>query len=150
MGVNRAIPAMLLLACLPFQLAAQSRPTDGLQEAESLLEKQQYDLAENKLKLLVTSQSDNPQAWFDLGFAENHLSKTPDAVVAYKKAVDLSPKWFEANLNLGLALAKSSNFAQAATVLKEAQTMAVECELEREASIAQTLMAKARCVDDPS
>jgi len=111
---------MLLLACLPFQLAAQTRPTDGLQEAESLLEKQQYDLAENKLKLLVTSQSENPQAWFDLGFAENHLGKIPDAVVAYKKAVELSPKWFEANLNLGLALAKSSNFAQAAPVLKAA------------------------------
>ena len=29
-------------------------------------------------------------------------------------------KWFEANLNLGLALAKSSNFAQAAPVLRNA------------------------------
>jgi class 3 adenylate cyclase/tetratricopeptide (TPR) repeat protein len=50
----------------------------------------------------------------------------------------------------GEALLACGDLAQAATVLKEAQTMAVECELEREASIAQTLMAKARCVDDPS
>jgi tetratricopeptide (TPR) repeat protein len=120
MGASKAIPAMLLLACLTFRLAAQTRPGDGLQEAESMLEKQQYDLAESKLKLLVSSQSENPQAWFDLGFAENHLGKTPDAVVAYKKAVELSPKWFEANLNLGLALAKSSSFAQAIPVLRAA------------------------------
>ena len=120
MGISKAIPAMLLLACFALGLAAQSRPADGLQEAESLLQKQQYDLAENRLKMVVASQAENPQAWFDLGFAESHLAKTSDAIAAYKKAVELSPKWFEANLNLGVALAKSSDFAQAATVLKKA------------------------------
>jgi tetratricopeptide (TPR) repeat protein len=128
MVASKAIPAMLLLACLISRLTAQTRPAEArhaesqvnaaLQEAEGLLEKQQYDLAEGKLKVLVNNQSENPQIWFDLGFAENHLGKTPDAVAAYKKAVELSPKWFEANLNLGLALARSSNFAQAAAVLK--------------------------------
>src|SRR5438552_10642826 len=120
MGISRAIPAMLLLACFTLGLAAQTRPGDSLQEAESLLQQQQYDLAENRLKIIVSSQAENPQAWFDLGFAESHLGKTNDAIAAYKKAAALSPKWFEANLNLGVALAKSSDFAQAATVLKNA------------------------------
>jgi tetratricopeptide (TPR) repeat protein len=120
MGTSKAIPAWFLLAFIALGLAAQTRPTDGLQEAEGLLQKQQYDLAENRLKVVVTSQSENPQAWFDLGFAESHLSKTTEAIAAYKKAVELSPKWFEANLNLGVALAKSSDFVQAATVLKNA------------------------------
>jgi tetratricopeptide (TPR) repeat protein len=118
MGISNAIPAMLLLACLTPQPSAQTRPNDPLQEAESLLEKQQYDLAEGKLKILVNGQSENPQAWFDLGFAENHLGKTLDAIAAYKKAAELSPKWFEANLNLGLALAKNANVGEAAKVLR--------------------------------
>ncbi len=120
MGISKAIPARLLLACLTLGLYAQTRPTDALQEAESLLQKQQYDLAEGRLKALINNQAENPQAWFDLGFAQSHLGKNVDSVASYKKAVELSPKWFEANMNLGVELAKSSDFAQAATILKNA------------------------------
>jgi tetratricopeptide (TPR) repeat protein len=121
MGVSNAIPAAaLLLACLSFQAAAQTRSADGLQQAESLLQKQQYDLAEKQLQVLSKSQPNNPQVWFDLGFAESHLGKNAEAIEAYKKAVELSPKWFEANLNLGLSLAKAGNSADAATALRTA------------------------------
>ncbi len=120
MGISKAIPARLLLACLTVGLYPQTRPTDALQEAESLLQKQQYDLAEGRLKALINNQVENPQAWFDLGFAQSHLGKNVDSVASYKKAVELSPKWFEANMNLGVELAKSSDFVQAATILKKA------------------------------
>ncbi len=120
MEISKAIPAWLLLACFTVGLSAQTRPTDALQEAESLLQKQQYDLAEGRLKALISHQAENPQAWFDLGFAQSHLGKNTDAIASYKKAVELSPKWFEANMNLGVELAKSSDFAQAATILKNA------------------------------
>src|SRR5437660_6888692 len=120
MEINKAIPAWLLLACFAVGLPAQTRPTDTLQEAEGLLQKQQYDLAEARLKTVINNQAENPQAWFDLGCAQSRLGKNTDAVASYKKAVELSPKWFEANVNLGVELAKSSDFAQAATVLKNA------------------------------
>jgi tetratricopeptide (TPR) repeat protein len=68
----------------------------------------------------MTTQAKNPQAWFDLGFAQSHQEKTKDAVASYQKAVDLAPDWFEANLNLGLDLTKAGNSAAAATVLKHA------------------------------
>ncbi|HEY6970459.1 MAG TPA: tetratricopeptide repeat protein [Candidatus Angelobacter sp.] len=98
----------------------QSHSADFLQQAESLLEKQQYAEAELQLQSLSKTQSTNPQVWFDLGFAESHLGKNDDAIAAYKKASELSPKWFEANLNLGLALAQAGNFSQAATALRAA------------------------------
>lgn len=120
MATSKAIPAWLLLACFTLGLAAQTRPTDALHEAEGLLQKQQYDLAEVRIKALIDNQSENPQAWFDLGFAQSHLGKTAEAIASYKNAVRLSPKWFEANVNLGVELAKSSDFSQAATVLKNA------------------------------
>src|SRR5437016_6141824 len=120
MGISNAISAAVLLASLIFWPAAQTRAADALQEAESLLQKQQYDQAQVKLEGLVKMQAGNPQAWFDLGFAESHLGKTSESVAAYKKAVELSPKWFEASLNLGLALAKAGNVPEAASALRSA------------------------------
>jgi tetratricopeptide (TPR) repeat protein len=91
-----------------------------LQEAESLLEAGHYEEAESRLATLTKTQASSPQAWFDLGFAESRLGKTSEAVAAYKKAVELSPKWFEANLNLGLTLAKGGNITEAAAFLRSA------------------------------
>ena len=102
------------------QFFLQSHAADSLAQAESLLQKQQYAEAETQLIQLSNTQSTNPQVWFDLGFAESHLGKNADAVVAYKKATELGSKWFEANLNLGLALAKSGKLAEAATALRAA------------------------------
>lgn len=105
------------------QPAVEERAADDLKTAESLLEKQQYAEAEEKLQALVRSQSQNPQAWFDLGFAQSHLSKNSDAVASYRKAAMLDAKWFEAQQNLGLALAKSGDLAGAATALQTAVTL---------------------------
>lgn len=101
-------------------IAQSSKPADPLQQAEALLQQQKFDQAEPQLLALTKTLANNPQVWFDLGFAESHLSKNSDAIAAYKKAVELSPKWFEANLNLGLALAKVGNFSDAATSLRAA------------------------------
>jgi tetratricopeptide (TPR) repeat protein len=137
MGIIKAIAAALL-AIFALSPLAQTRPqhkphpqsttdddraTDSLKEAESLLQKQQYSQADEKLQAIVRQQSENPQAWFDLGFAQSHQGKTAEAVSAYKKATQLDPKWFEAQQNLGLALAKSGDLTAAASALKIAVTL---------------------------
>ena len=136
MGITKAI-AVALLACLALLADAQSHPShkshsqatagdpaaDPLKDAESLLQKQQYAQAEEKLQALIATQAENPQAWFDLGFAQSRLGKTPEAISAYKKAAQLSPKWFEAQQNLALALAKSGDLPAAAATLKTAVTL---------------------------
>ncbi|MGZ4872653.1 MAG: tetratricopeptide repeat protein [Candidatus Angelobacter sp.] len=137
MGIGRVI-AIALLAGLAVPGVAQTRPShkshpqtttaddraaDALKDAESLLQNQQYSQAEEKLHTIVTQQAENPQAWFDLGFAQSHLGKTAEAIAAYKKATQLDPKWFEAQQNLGLALAKSRDLTSAAAALKTAVTL---------------------------
>jgi tetratricopeptide (TPR) repeat protein len=107
----------------PHPSPAEPRAPDDLKDAEDLLQKQRYAEAEEKLLALIAKDKDNPQAWFDLGFAQSHLSKTTDSIAAYKKSVELSPKWFEAQQNLGLALAKSGDFPAAAAALKIAVTL---------------------------
>lgn len=105
---------------LTYSISQSSKSPDPLQQAEALLQQQKFDQAEPQLQALTKTQASNPQVWFDLGFAESHLSKNSDAIAAYKKAVELSPKWFEANLNLGLALAKAGSFSDAAASLRAA------------------------------
>jgi tetratricopeptide (TPR) repeat protein len=136
MGIIKVI-ATALLATLALPALAQTRPShkphpqstaddraaDALKEAESLLQKQQYSQAEEKLRIIVTQQSENPQAWFDFGFAQSHQGKTTEAITSYKKAAQLDPKWFEAQQNLGLTLAKSGDLNAAAAALKIALTL---------------------------
>jgi tetratricopeptide (TPR) repeat protein len=139
MGINKAIAITVLASCAlhaaaqrPTQKsrqqaaaehAAEERAADDLKDAESLLQKQQYAQAEEKLLVIVTQQAENPQAWFDLGFAQSHQSKNAEAITTYKKATTLDPKWFEAQQNLGLTLAKSGDLTAAASALKVAITL---------------------------
>ncbi|HEU4414646.1 MAG TPA: tetratricopeptide repeat protein, partial [Candidatus Angelobacter sp.] len=136
MGIGKTIPA-IVIACLAAHAAAQlpathrthpsaaaaERAADDLKDAEELLQKQQYQPAEEKLLAVTAAHPQNPQAWFDLGFAQSHLGKTAESITAYKKAADISPKWFEAQQNLGLALAKSGDFSSAASALRTAVTL---------------------------
>ena len=125
---NYAITQLLKFTNLPsYQLtnfaeaeAVAAQRTDPLQQAESDLQNHRYAEAETQLQSLARTQPNNPQVWFDLGFAQSHLGKNPDAIAAYKKATELSPKWFEASLNLGLSLAKAGKFSDAATALRSA------------------------------
>lgn len=140
MAISKSKPALLLAWVTVFWVAAcaaqvhaaphphptpsaEDRAADNLKDAEDLLQKQQYQQAEEKLLAIVGKQSENPQAWFDLGFAQGRLGKTADSITSYKKAADLSPKWFEAQQNLGFALAKSGDLAGAAAALKIAVTL---------------------------
>ena len=141
MAIRKLIPA-LLLAWSAVSAMPQARPApaqkpalaqkaqkadapsaDDLKSAEDLLQQQQYQQAEEKLLAIVAKQDTNPQAWFDLGFAQSHLGKSKAAATAYRKATELSPKWFEAQQNLGLALAKSGDSTAAAAALKVAVTL---------------------------
>jgi tetratricopeptide (TPR) repeat protein len=137
MVITKVIAAALL-AIFALPAFAQTRPShkshsqsttddnrvsDALKDAESLLQKQQYSQAEEKLQAIITQKTENPQAWFDLGFAQSHQGKTTEAIAAYKKATQLDPKWFEAQQNLGLTLAKSGDYTAAAAMLKTAVTL---------------------------
>jgi len=94
-----------------------------LTRAEELIQKKDYAAAEPLLHKVVESDPGNYVAWFDLGFAENGLGKIDDSIAAYRKSVAAKPDVFEANLNLGLQLAKTGQpdaeqFLRAATRLK--------------------------------
>lgn len=104
----------------PRPVPVPSSATGVLDKAEALMQAQQFAQAEEKLQSLAATQGKNAQLWFDLGFCQSHQDKTSEAVISYKKAVELAPNWFEANLNLGIALAKSGDQAGAVQALQHA------------------------------
>src|SRR5947209_18496916 len=57
-------------------LAAPDLATDDLKDAEDLLQKQQYQQAEEKLLVILAKQTANPQAWIHLGFTQSRLVQT--------------------------------------------------------------------------
>lgn len=129
MVINRIL-TVLLCAAASLQPLAQhtkstpaavpSRAAGALDKAETLMQAQQFAQAEEKLQSLKATHANNPQLWFDLGYCQSHLDKTSEAVASYRKAVEQAPSWFEANLNLGIALARSGDRAAAISVLQHA------------------------------
>src|SRR5246127_3692686 len=105
------------------KVAEEVAPPPKLTKAEELIKKKDYAAAEPLLRHVVTADPANYEAWFDLGFAENGLSKVDDSIAAYRKSVAAKPDVFESNLNLGLMLARADQpdaeqFLHAATKLK--------------------------------
>lgn len=95
----------------------------AVQQAEAALEQQDLATAEKLLTKVVAADPNDYRAWYDLGFVYNATKRTDDAITAYRKAVAAKPDIFEANLNLGILLARENNpdaetFLRNATKLK--------------------------------
>src|SRR5208337_4923883 len=92
-------------------------------QAEDAIQKNDFTAAEMLLRKAIEKDSNNYQAWFDLGFVLNRLGRSDESIAAYRKSVAAKPDVFESNLNLGLMLARANNpeaeqFLRAATTLK--------------------------------
>ena len=101
----------------------ESLSSPDLTKAEAAIEKKDYATAEPLLKNIVATVPNNYLAWFDLGFVYNAQGDAKQSIEAYRKSVAAKPDVFEANLNLGLMLAKagqpeSEKYLRAATALK--------------------------------
>lgn len=105
----------------------EDRPPE-IAQAEDAIQKSDFPSAETLLKKAFATDPNNKeawsyQAWFDLGFVLNRLSRSDESIAAYRKSVAAKPDVFESNLNLGLMLDRAHDpeaerFLRAATTLK--------------------------------
>ncbi len=96
-----------------------------VREAEAALDKQDYATAEARLTAATQAAPADYQAWFYLGHVYAQTNRPDESIAAYRKAVAAKPDLFEANLNLGIALARkrdpeAEKYLRAATQLKPA------------------------------
>ena len=117
-----AAPAQTHTTIRHHQERVDSQPPE-IAQAEDAIQKNDFTAAETLLKKALDKESNNYQAWFDLGFVLNRLGRADESIAAYRKSVAAKPDVFESNLNLGLMLVRAKNseaeqFLRAATGLK--------------------------------
>lgn len=126
------LPLAIVLSCSCFaqtaapahhsRAAVEERSSAGdlLDKAESLLAKNDYAAAEPLLQQATTKDPGSYQAWYDLGYAHQALKRQNDAIADYEKSIQINPRIFESNLNLGLTLAAMDRRAEAIKYLSTA------------------------------
>jgi tetratricopeptide (TPR) repeat protein len=87
--------------------------TEDVAEAEAAIVKSDWKAAAAKLDPWVATHPDDARALFDAAYAADQQNRTEDATGLYRRAVEANPQSFEAHVELGLLLARQSNFADA-------------------------------------
>ena len=135
---GRNLVLLAALACSLPTLPAQSpqpRPStqklrnplnDLLDEAQSALDKSDYNAAIPPLQKFIEQKPDVAFAHFQLGYAYTALKRPAEARGEYEKAVALDPKMPEAQLNLGILLLETDPQAAVAPLTKAVELLPSE------------------------
>jgi tetratricopeptide (TPR) repeat protein len=93
-------------------------------KAEAAMAKSDWKTAEPILDTWLAAHPDDARALFDAGYMADAQGRNEDAVKLYRKAVEANPKSFEAEISLGLLLARLGRAAEARPILETATTLA--------------------------
>ncbi len=78
-----------------------------------------YDEAIASITMAI-AQAPSPVYWFNLGVVAQKAGQTDDAVHAYRKAIQLHPRYLEAHINLGNALKEQDALADSIDAYRQA------------------------------
>lgn len=97
--------------------AAQEEVSPEIAKAEAALAKSDWKTAEPVLDAWIAGHPADGRALFDAGYAADEQGRNDDAVALYKRAVAADPKSFNAQISLGLLLARMGKTAEARPAL---------------------------------
>jgi tetratricopeptide (TPR) repeat protein len=89
-----------------------------IEELNIYLTNKDFERAKTNLVLAAEQDPTNEILWFSLGSVLDNIGMTEDAIVAYKKAIEVKSDYFDANYNLGALY-----FNQAVKEYKEADEL---------------------------
>lgn len=96
---------------------------DEVAAAEAAIAGSNWQTAEAKLRLWLTSHPADGRALFDAGYVADAQNRFDDAAALYRRAIAADPKSFEAHLSLGLLLARQGKPDEARPELAAATTL---------------------------
>ncbi len=99
---------------LSWTLAAQS--ADGLKA----LEEKRYDAAVDAFTRAISADPTDYSNHFHLALSYSLLNRDPEAIVEYRKTLELKPALYQAELNLGIVLLREKKPAEALPELRQA------------------------------
>ena len=91
-----------------------------LANAEAAMLRSDWKTAEPILNAWLAVHPDDARAFFDLGYSADAQNRNQDAALNYRKALEADPKSFEAQISLGLLLARTGETAEARSALEAA------------------------------
>jgi len=92
-------------------------------KAEAAIVKSDFKSAELLLDTWLTQHPQDARALFDSGYLADAQGRNDDAIAFYNKALQANPKSFEAEVSLGLLLARLGKAADARPALETATTL---------------------------
>ena len=133
--------------------AAESTPSAAstlLDQAEAMLANGKYSAALPLLQQATLKDPKSYQAWYDLGYCQQTLDHNTEALAAYKRSLEVNPKIFETNLNLGLVLANFGERDQAISYLNAATQLQPASHPERSKEHAWIALGKLQLASKPA
>jgi tetratricopeptide (TPR) repeat protein len=109
-----------LIGLLVLLVASTAQGADLQAEGLQALDHQQFAQAEQIFSKLAAQDSKDYTAFFNLALAETGLGNKDRAVAYYRKALELKPNLFEAELNLGILYLRNRQSAEAVPLLEDA------------------------------
>src|SRR6266481_5678066 len=101
----------------------QNPLNDLLDEAQSALDKNNFEAAIAPLQKFLAEKPDVAFAHFQLAYAYTGLNRTNEARAEYERCVALEPKMAEAQLNLGILLLEKDAAAAVAPLRKAVELL---------------------------
>ncbi len=100
---------------------SQSAPAaDPIGEGRKALEAGQYASAAEWFEKAVAADPKDYVSLFHLALAQSLMGKDAEAIVGYRKVLELQPGLFQAQLNLGMVLVRAKRPAEAAPLFEQA------------------------------
>jgi tetratricopeptide (TPR) repeat protein len=124
--------ALLILLVLPYVSASQARKppapapaaaaqaADPIEEGRKALEAQNYDAAAECFRKAIAADAADYSAHFHLALALSLAEKYAEAIPEYRKTLELKPRLYQAELNLGMLLLRDKQPGEAALLLESA------------------------------
>ena len=97
--------------------AEQQEASPEVAKAEAAMAKSDWKTAEPILDSWIAAHPMDERALFDAGYLADAQGRNDDAARLYRKTIEVNPKSFEAEISLGLLLARSGKPAEARPAL---------------------------------
>src|SRR3954454_4877052 len=94
--------------------------TDFTSAGMKALEEGKYEVAAEAFTKAIAAEPKDYTAHFNLALAYSFLGKDAEGIAEYRKALELKPKLYEAELNAGILLLRQKNPADALPLLADA------------------------------
>jgi len=103
----------------PAQPQTEGLPPE-IAQAEAAMEKSDWKTAESILNGWLAAHPTDSRALFDSGYLADAQGRNDEAIALYRKALDSNPRSFEAEVSLGLLLARMGRDEEARPALETA------------------------------